>query len=67
MAMSVSYGTKTNIRSHISGTASSVAFTPMNGIEIVNPQAVDTTIKDGTETAKYFSSTTGFKSTIPKQ
>lgn len=41
-----------------SGTASSVAFTPLQGLEIVNPQAA---IKVGEANNKYFSTTTGFQ------
>lgn len=47
------------MRKQISGTASSVAFTPLQGLEIVNPQAAE----KATDTdAKYFSNTSGFLS-----
>ncbi|KAJ6631714.1 U4/U6 small nuclear ribonucleoprotein Prp31 [Pseudolycoriella hygida] len=53
------YGGSTTVRKQISGTASSVAFTPLQGLEIVNPQAAERS----TETnAKYFSNTSGFLS-----
>ncbi|GFS93217.1 hypothetical protein NPIL_52561 [Nephila pilipes] len=51
------WGGSTSVRRQISGTASSVAFTPLQGLEIVNPQAAE---KKGTESAKYFSNTSGF-------
>jgi len=43
-----------------SGTASSVAFTPVQGLEIVNPLAAEKKVDEGN--AKYFSSTSGFRS-----
>ena len=49
-------GGQTTIRRAVSGTASSVAFTPLQGLEIVSPQAVEKKAQD----AKYFSSTAGF-------
>ncbi|XP_059480332.1 U4/U6 small nuclear ribonucleoprotein Prp31 [Neocloeon triangulifer] len=52
------WGGSTTVRKQVSGTASSVAFTPMQGLEIVNPQAAERT--GGEENAKYFSSTSGF-------
>ncbi|KAF1741881.1 hypothetical protein MXB_4795, partial [Myxobolus squamalis] len=36
-SMNNSFGAKTVLRSNVSGLASSVAFTPMQGIEIINP------------------------------
>ncbi|GIY59477.1 hypothetical protein CEXT_635111 [Caerostris extrusa] len=51
------WGGSTSVRRQISGTASSVAFTPLQGLEIVNPQAAE---KKGTESVKYFSNTSGF-------
>lgn len=54
------YGGSTTVKRQISGTASSVAFTPLQGLEIVNPQAAE---KTQTEmNAKYFSNTSGFLS-----
>ncbi|XP_005181177.2 U4/U6 small nuclear ribonucleoprotein Prp31 [Musca domestica] len=55
------YGGSTTVKRQIvSGTASSVAFTPLQGLEIVNPQAAE---KSQTEmNAKYFSNTSGFLS-----
>jgi U4/U6 small nuclear ribonucleoprotein PRP31 len=49
------WGGTTSVRKHVSGTASSIAFTPLQGLEIVNPKAVEKEVK-GTETQKYFSS-----------
>jgi len=53
------WGGSTSVKKHISGTASSVAFTPLQGLEIVNPQAAEAVSK--TE-ARYFSNTSGFLS-----
>ncbi|CAD7081352.1 unnamed protein product [Hermetia illucens] len=53
------YGGSTTVRKQISGTASSVAFTPLQGLEIVNPQAAEKSTDAG---AKYFSNTSGFLS-----
>lgn len=53
------YGGSTTVRKQISGTASSVAFTPLQGLEIVNPQAAE---KSTDTNAKYFSNTSGFLS-----
>ncbi|XP_055313682.1 U4/U6 small nuclear ribonucleoprotein Prp31 [Sitodiplosis mosellana] len=53
------YGGNTTVRKQISGTASSVAFTPLQGLEIVNPQAAE---KSTDSNAKYFSNTSGFLS-----
>lgn len=47
------------MRKQVSGTAS-VAFTPMQGLEIVNPGAAEQKIREANE--KYFSSTAGFMS-----
>jgi hypothetical protein len=46
-------GTKT-----IGGTVSSVAFTPVQGIEIINPTAHQ--LKPAPSTSSYFNSTTNF-------
>lgn len=57
-------GTKT---SAVAGTASSVAFTSMQGLEIVNPNAAEK--EKGSESQKYFSSASGFakvSSVMPK-
>jgi U4/U6 small nuclear ribonucleoprotein PRP31 len=58
------YGGSTTVKRQISGTASSVAFTPLQGLEIVNPQAAETKINEAN--AKYFSNTSGFLSVKPK-
>lgn len=52
------FGGSTTVRKHVSGTASSVAFTPLQGLEIVNPQAAEKKIAE--VNAKYFSNTSGF-------
>lgn len=51
------WGGSSTVRKQVSGTASSVAFTPLQGLEIVNPQAAE---KSGIESNKYFSNTAGF-------
>ena len=51
------WGGSTSIKKHVSGTASSVAFTPLQGLEIVNPSAAES---DGSESQKYFSGTASF-------
>jgi len=56
-------GTTTTIKKQISGTASSVAFTPLQGLEIHNPGAAE---KSSESSAKYFSNTSGFLSLKPK-
>uniref|UniRef100_A0A2K5PZH7 U4/U6 small nuclear ribonucleoprotein Prp31 n=1 Tax=Cebus imitator TaxID=2715852 RepID=A0A2K5PZH7_CEBIM len=55
---SVVYGGKSTIRDHSSGTASSVAFTPLQGLEIVNPQAAEKNVVEASQ--KYFSSMAEF-------
>ncbi|XP_030753221.1 U4/U6 small nuclear ribonucleoprotein Prp31 [Sitophilus oryzae] len=52
------WGGSTTVKKQISGTASSVAFTPLQGLEIVNPQAAETNVNEAN--AKYFSNTSGF-------
>jgi U4/U6 small nuclear ribonucleoprotein PRP31 len=62
------WGGTSTVRKNISGTASSVAFSSIQGLEIVNPNAAEN-ISKGTDTAKYFSSASGFakvSSVIPK-
>lgn len=54
------WGGSTTVKKQISGTASSVAFTPLQGLEIVNPQAAERPASEST--AKYFSNTSGFLS-----
>jgi len=53
-------GTTTTIKKHVSGTASSVAFTPLQGLEIHNPGAAEKTMSEANQ--KYFSNTSGFMS-----
>ncbi|XP_052788119.1 U4/U6 small nuclear ribonucleoprotein Prp31-like [Mya arenaria] len=52
------WGGSTTVKKQVSGTASSVAFTPLQGLEIVNPQAAEK--KAAEANAKYFSSTASF-------
>lgn len=58
----VTFGGTTTIKKAVSGTASSVAFTPLQGLEIVNPGAAEKKTDDN----KYFSQTSGFVSVRPK-
>jgi U4/U6 small nuclear ribonucleoprotein PRP31 len=51
------WGGSTSVKKQVSGTASSVAFTPLQGLEIVNPQAAEKKVPTN---QKYFSSTAGF-------
>uniref|UniRef100_UPI00358EF388 U4/U6 small nuclear ribonucleoprotein Prp31 n=1 Tax=Myxine glutinosa TaxID=7769 RepID=UPI00358EF388 len=51
------YGGKSTVRDRVSGTASSVAFTPLQGLEIVNPQAAE---RRGVDANKYFSARAEF-------
>ncbi|EHH59884.1 hypothetical protein EGM_10103 [Macaca fascicularis] len=55
---SVVSGGKSPIRDRSSGTASSVAFTPLQGLEIVNPQAAEKKVAEANQ--KYFSSMAEF-------
>ena len=52
------WGGSTTVKKQISGTASSVAFTPLQGLEIVNPHAAEKKVNEAN--AKYFSNTAGF-------
>ncbi len=47
-----------SVRSQISGTASSVAFSAVQGLEIVNPHAAEKRVQEAN--AKYFSNQAGF-------
>ncbi|KAL5473492.1 hypothetical protein EMCRGX_G027982 [Ephydatia muelleri] len=53
------FGGKTSVRGLTSGTASSIAFTPLQGLEIVNPLATEKRVQEANQ--KYFSSLTTFK------
>lgn len=53
------WGGASTIKRAVAGTASSVAFTPLQGLEIVNPQAAEKRIEE--VNAKYFSVTANFK------
>ena len=55
------YGGQSTVKrstTSVSGTASSIAFTPLQGLEIVNPHAAEKKVANAN--AKYFSSTAGF-------
>ncbi|XP_071541465.1 U4/U6 small nuclear ribonucleoprotein Prp31 [Panulirus ornatus] len=52
-------GGQTTVRRQVAGTASSVAFTPLQGLEIVNPQAAENS--NQSRANKYFSNVLGFK------
>merc|ERR1712179_87204 len=54
------WGGTSSIKKHVSGTASSVAFTPVQGLEIVNPMAAEKKVDEANQ--KYFSTTSGFLS-----
>ena len=54
------FGGKSSVRGAVSGTASSVAFTPLQGLEIVNPMAAEKKAQEANN--KYFSNTATFKS-----
>ena len=58
------YGGSSTIKKPVSGTASSISFTPLQGLEIVNPLAAEKKINEANQ--KYFSSTSGFVSSIKK-
>uniref|UniRef100_A0A2R5LN05 U4/U6 small nuclear ribonucleoprotein Prp31 n=1 Tax=Ornithodoros turicata TaxID=34597 RepID=A0A2R5LN05_9ACAR len=59
------YGGSTTVRRQVSGTASSVAFTPLQGLEIVNPHAAESKAADAN--IKYFSNTAGFLKVLKKE
>ncbi|XP_071639627.1 U4/U6 small nuclear ribonucleoprotein Prp31-like [Temnothorax longispinosus] len=59
------WGGSTTVKKQVCGTASSVAFTPLQGLEIVNPQAAEKKFNEAN--AKYFSNTVGFINTFPIQ
>ena len=61
------YGGKSTVRgAHTSGTASSIAFTPLQGLEIVNPGAAEKG-KAANSKQNYFSTGFGFtKTSLPK-
>jgi len=52
------FGGASTVKKHISGTASSVAFTPLQGLEIVNPNANEKKVDEAN--AKYFSPSASF-------
>ncbi|KAJ6225822.1 hypothetical protein RDWZM_004367 [Blomia tropicalis] len=58
------FGGTTSVRKHVSGTASTIAFTPKQGLEINNPMAAEKKVNEAN--AKYFSNTSGFLSVKPK-
>ena len=62
------WGGTSTVRKSVAGTASSVAFSSIQGLEIVNPNAVEKESK-GTDSQKYFSASSGFakvSSVLPK-
>lgn len=64
-ATSLAWGGKSTVRDSKSGTASSVAFTPLKGIEIVNPNAAEKKAEeDGCTT--YFSNQSSFVKLKPR-
>ena len=64
------WGGTTTVRKNIAGTASSVAFTTLQGLEIVNPSLnASAEAAKGSQSQKYFSSASGFakvSSVLPK-
>merc|ERR1712130_315536 len=57
-------GSDAKTRRIVSGMASSVAFTPVQGLEIMNPAAAEAKVNAANQ--KYFSATSGFLSVKPK-
>lgn len=53
------YGGATTVKRQVAGTASSVAFTPLQGLEIVNPHAAEQ--NSNLKANRYFSNVLGFK------
>ncbi|XP_003382952.1 PREDICTED: U4/U6 small nuclear ribonucleoprotein Prp31-like [Amphimedon queenslandica] len=53
------YGGRSTIQGATSGTASTIAFTPLQGLEIVNPLAAEKKVKEANQ--KYFSAMADFK------
>lgn len=51
-------GGSTTIKKQVAGTVSTVTFTPVQGIEIINPQAQEKKVAEAN--AKYFGTSTGF-------
>ncbi|CAL8096381.1 unnamed protein product [Calicophoron daubneyi] len=51
------WGGSSTVRKQVAGTSSSIAFTPLQGLEIVNPQAAERMVETGN---KYFSTTSSF-------
>lgn len=47
-----------------SGLASSIVFTPVQGMELVNPDAMRERVKEANQ--KWFSESSGFQSALPK-
>ena len=54
------FGGKSSVKGAASGTASSIAFTPLQGLEIVNPMAAEKKVQEANN--KYFSNTATFRS-----
>nr|CAB3265186.1 U4/U6 small nuclear ribonucleoprotein Prp31 [Phallusia mammillata] len=60
------WGGKTTVRDRGSGTASSVAFTPLKGIEIVNPNAAEQKAEEEDGCSTYFSNMSSFVKLAPR-
>nr|XP_026694926.1 U4/U6 small nuclear ribonucleoprotein Prp31-like [Ciona intestinalis] len=63
---SVTWGGKSTVRDRGSGIASSVAFTPLKGIEIVNPNAAEKKQEEEDGCSTYFSNTASFVKLKPR-
>ncbi|XP_041364240.1 U4/U6 small nuclear ribonucleoprotein Prp31-like [Gigantopelta aegis] len=53
------WGGSTTVKKQVAGTSSSIAFTPLQGLEIVNPHAAEKKVQEANQ--KYFSTTAGFR------
>jgi U4/U6 small nuclear ribonucleoprotein PRP31 len=56
---------QTNARASTSGLASSMVFTPVKGMELVNPDASKERVKEANR--KWFGDNAGFLSALPKK
>ena len=54
-----------NAKAQTSGLASSVVFTPVQGMELVNPDAMKDRVKEANK--KWFADNAGFQSALPKK
>ncbi|CAK8685052.1 unnamed protein product [Clavelina lepadiformis] len=62
----VTWGGKSTVRDRGSGIASSVAFTPLKGIEIVNPNAAEKKAEEEDGCSTYFSNAANFVKLKPR-